>query len=172
MRIGITFYANKPRWECEVNQTAYMLAELFAALQHDVVLVHQSPTIIPYESVYTISELASVSTLDWLIDIDGHLSPTTRNRAAARTIVFLRTFLQFEEMNASVYADYPYQPRYLEDVFEIWCWDVLNPEETIPSIQTLFSCPIRRVPLIWTPIHSTIISTYHKEIYSCMSINY
>ena len=163
MRIGITFYANKPRWECEVNQTAYMLAELFAALQHDVVLVHQSPTIAPYESAYTISELSSVLTLDWLIDIDGHLSPTMRNRAAARTIVFLRTFLQFEEMNASVYADYPYQPRYLEDVFEIWCWDVLNPEETIPSIQTLFSCSIRRVPLIWTPIHSTIISTYHKE---------
>jgi GR25 family glycosyltransferase involved in LPS biosynthesis len=107
-------------------------------------------------------ELSSVLTLDWLIDIDGHLSATTRNKVAANTIVFLRTFLQFEEMNASVYADYPYEPRDLKDVFEIWCWDVLNPEETIPCIQTLFPCPIRRVPFIWAPIPSTMIGTYQK----------
>ena len=161
MRIGITFHADQPL-PSEVNQTASIFAELFVALQHDVVLVHPCSTIVPYESAYTISDLESVLTLDWLIDIDGHLSATTRNRVATRTIVFLRTFLQFEEMNASVYADYPYQPRDLNDVFEIWCWDVLNPEETIPCIQTLFPCPIRRVPFIWTPIPSSITGTYQK----------
>jgi alpha(1,3/1,4) fucosyltransferase len=162
MRIGITFYADQPL-SYEVNQTAFVLAELFAVLEHDIVLVHQSSTILHNNSSYAISEIGSVSMLDWLIDIDGHFLPTIRNQAATRTIVFLRTFLQFEEMNASVYADYPYQPRYVQDAFEIWCWDVLNPEETIPSIQTLFSCPIRRVPFIWAPIHSSITSTYQKE---------
>ena len=166
MRIGITLYADQPLASSEVNQTALLLAELFVMLQHDVILVHQCPAIVQYESVpsyCTISELSHVSALDWLIDIDGYLSTDTRNKVATKTIVFLRTFLQFEEMNASVYADYPYQPRSLKDVFEIWCWDIINPEETIPCIQTLFSCPIRRVPFIWAPIYSTTATTYNKE---------
>jgi GR25 family glycosyltransferase involved in LPS biosynthesis len=162
MRIGITFYANQPLLTSEVNQTAFILAELLFIFQHEVILIHQCPTILQYESAPSyciISELSQASTLDWLIDIDGHLSTDERNKVAAKTIVFLRTFLQFEEMNASVYADYPYEPRNLNDVFEIWCWDILNPEETIPSIQTLFSCPIRRVPFIWSPVPSIMTTT-------------
>lgn len=157
MRIGITFYADQP---LEVNQTAWVLAELFFILHHDVVLVHQCPNI-QYESVPSyciVSELSKVDALDWLIDIDGHLSNTARSKAN-QTIVFLQTFLQFEEMNASVYSDY--QPRDLKDVYEIWCWDVLNPMATIPSIQTLFPCPIRRVPFIWKAL-STCNHTYSK----------
>lgn len=162
MRIGITFDAEQPL-SSERNQTSVVLAELLGTLSHEVVLVHSCPTIVPYECAYPISELSSVLILDWLIDIDGHLSATARNRAATNVIVFLQTFLQFEEMNASVYADYPYKPRDLNNVVEIWCWDVLNPEETIPCIQTLFPCPIRRVPFIWKPIESEKIGTYQKE---------
>lgn len=171
MRIGIVFHSNKSLWSCGSNQTAFHLADLFVALHHDVILVHQFPDITSYESIphgCTISELSCVSTLDWLIDIDGYLSQDIRKKAATHTIVFLRTFLQFEEMNASVYLDYPFKPRNMEDVYEIWCWDILNPEESIPSIQTLFSCPIRRVPFIWSPsllqhMSANVNCTYNKD---------
>ena len=163
MRIGIYFHADQPLESSEVNQTAWIIAELCSGLMHDVVLVHQYSNI-HYDSIpisCSMAELSQVDALDWLIDIDGHLSMDVRSKAT-RTIVFLRTFLQFEEMNASVYADYPYHPRNMSDVYEIWCWDILNPEATIPSIQTLFPCPIRRVPFIWKPVTS-FTSTYHKE---------
>ena len=89
--------------------------------------------------------------LDLLIDIDGLIHPDVRTAASQKTIVFLRTFLQFAEMDASVYIETPYVPRSMKHVHEIWCWDLLNPARTIPSIQTLFPCPIRRVPFIWSP---------------------
>jgi GR25 family glycosyltransferase involved in LPS biosynthesis len=57
-------------------------------------------------------------------------------------------------MDKSVYIETPYRPRSMEELTEVWCWDLLNPPETIPSIQTLFSCPIRRVPFFWSPTYT------------------
>jgi GR25 family glycosyltransferase involved in LPS biosynthesis len=70
--------------------------------------------------------------------------------------------LQFEEMDAQLYIESPYVPRSMKQADEIWCWDILNPVETIPSIQTLFPCPIKRVPFIWSP---TVVEHYCKEVY-------
>lgn len=161
MRIGITFSPEAPLWSSGANQTALVLAELFSTF-HEIILVNQTHSEIEWfadtekPSYLTVSSLSCVSGLDWLIDIDGFLRKEDRKRISTHTIVFLRTFLQFAEMDASVYMDYPYHARCM-DVHEIWCWDLLNPEDTIPSIQTLFSCPIRRVPFIWSPTFLPIV---------------
>ena len=156
MRIGITFSPEAPLWSSGANQTALLLAELFSTF-HDVLLVNRTHSETEWfsdtekPSYLTVSSLSNAKGLDWLIDIDGFIREEDRKRISAHTIVFLRTFLQFAEMDASVYIDTPYHARSMVGVHEIWCWDVLNPENTIPCIQTLFPCPIRRVPFIWSP---------------------
>ena len=156
MRIGITFSPEAPLWSSGANQTALLFAELFSTF-HEIILVNRTHSDIEWFTDYekpsylTVSSLSHASGLDWLIDIDGIVREEDRKRISSHTIVFLRTFLQFAEMDASVYMDYPYVGRSMTGVHEIWCWDLLNPEETIPSIQTLFPCPIRRVPFIWSP---------------------
>jgi hypothetical protein len=84
--------------------------------------------------------------------MDGLIAAEDRVKVAQTTIVFLRTFVQFTEMDSSVYIETPYVRRSFDHVREIWCWDVLNPENTLPSIQTLFPCPLRTVPFIWSPV--------------------
>jgi GR25 family glycosyltransferase involved in LPS biosynthesis len=171
MRIGILFHINQPIWSSGVNQTAFLLAELFITLQHQVVFVHEPAELSYYHTApfnCTISELSCVSKLDWLIDIDGHLDENIRMAAAHHTIIFLRTFLQFSEMDSCIYVDYPYRPRSMKGVYEIWCWDILNPQLSLESIQTLFPCPIRRVPFIWSPNAfqtewKNVTCTYQKE---------
>ena len=136
MRIGITFSPEAPLWSSGANQTALLLAELFSTF-HEIILVNRTHSETEWfadtenPSYLTVSSLSCASELDWLIDIDGFLREEDRKRISSHTIVFLRTFLQFAEMDASVYMDHPYQARCM-DVHEIWCWDLLNPEDTIP----------------------------------------
>lgn len=157
MRIGITFSPEAPLWSSGANQTALLLAELFSTFHYEIIVVNRTHSDTEWfsdsekPSYLTVSSLSCISGLDWLIDIDGLVREEDRKRISTHTIVFLRTFLQFAEMDASVYMDYPYVRRSMSGVHEIWCWDLLNPEDTIPSIQTLFPCPIRRVPFIWSP---------------------
>ena len=131
-----------------INQTAIWLAELFSTLGHQLFLVHTTET--EKTALFPLISLYHVQKLDLLLDIDGQFSSELRQKAS-RTIVFLRTFLQFAELDSVVYLETPYSNRSFKGVHEIWCWDVLNPKETLPSIQTLFPCPIRTVPFIWSP---------------------
>jgi len=146
-----------------MNQTALALAELVG----DAVLVtNQEPTWPSgIERRWETASLHDLRGLALLIDIDGMLTGPTRTQAAAVTVVFLRTFLQFTELDASVYLETPYRPRSFAGVQEIWCWDVLNPPETLPSIQTLFPCPIRRVPFVWSPTVTEYQSTGRRFVY-------
>ena len=156
-RIGISYRPNDTLYYSGANQAALLLVELCTLLGFDVLLVDATnsdtkwwadypPPAVPTANLY------QTTGLDLLIDIDGLVAPDARAAAARRTVVFLRTFLQFAEMDASVYIETPYVPRSMKNVHEIWCWDLLNPAETIPSIQTLFPCPIRRVPFLWSPV--------------------
>jgi GR25 family glycosyltransferase involved in LPS biosynthesis len=165
MRIGITFCPEKSVWYSGANQTALLLAELFDSLKHDVMFVDRTRSETEWCSDYPkpdreIACLYKTTGLDWLIDVDGLVRPEDRKKAATKSIVFLRTFLQFTEMDATVYSEYPYTPRSFQGVHEIWCWDILNPANTIPSIQTLFPCPIRRIPFIWSP---SIVNHFSKK---------
>lgn len=172
MRIGITFCPDQTVWYSGANQTAILLTELFSTLQYEVTLLNRTHSNVVWCSDYPkpdipVSSLSKASGFDWLIDIDGLVRAEDRKKAATKSIVFLRTFLQFTEMDASVYSEYTYASRTFQGVHEIWCWDILNPIHTLPSIQTLFPCPLRRIPFIWTP---TIINhfskkqaTYHKD---------
>ena len=165
MRVGITFCPEQSVWYSGANQTALLLAELFESLHYDVTFVDRTRSETEWCSDYPkpdreVACLYKTTDLDWLIDIDGLVRPEDRNKAATKSIVFLRTFLQFEEMDASVYSEYPYAPRSFQGVHEVWCWDILNPANTIPSIQTLFPCPIRRIPFIWSP---SIVNHFSKK---------
>lgn len=162
LHIGVIYNPTADVFLSGLNQTAICLAELFHKLDYKVSLISNKQTDnlwwdeLPKLDVelYTIYDQNNV---DILIDIDGYVNPSYRKKIAKQTIVFLRTFVQFMELDNSVYPERPYLPRSFDGVSSIWCWDILNPEETIPSIQTLFPCPIYRVPFIWS---STVASNY------------
>ena len=173
-RVGISYRPNDDLFYSGWNQTSLLLVELFSLLGIDVVLVDSSNSDTKWWPDYpkrvSTANLYETKDLDLLIDIDGLIHPDTRVAAAKKTIVFLRTFLQFTEMDASVYIETPYVARSMKNVYEIWCWDLLNPEKTIPSIQTLFPCPIRRVPFIWSP---AVVDHYSKrETAACTGDEY
>ena len=150
-RIGIT-YRPDDELECGWNRTALTLAELFSST-YDVVLVTNQVAgwWDCLEKRFETAELHQTTGLDLLIDIDGLVTPAARQRAST-CVIFLRTFLQFTEMDASVYLETPFVPRSYDGVTEIWCWDILNPAASLASIQTLFPCPLRTVPFVWTPL--------------------
>ena len=155
--IGITYRPNttpSALFYSGLNQTALTLFEVFTALGWTVTLMDTTSgeeTWFPdYPAVGPIKKLHETTNLDVLLDIDGLVSAYQRKKAAKKTIVFLRTFLQFAEMDATVYIETPMVLRTMEEVEEVWCWDILNPINTIPSIQTMFPCPIRRVPFVWS----------------------
>ena len=150
LQIGISYASHSVLFDHGANQTACTLAEVFALLGHSVTFLSTSIEPLAYPSNGTVQSLYDAKGFDWLFDIDGLLSPEVRATIATRTIVFLRTFLQFAEMDRVVYIESPYVPRSMKGVHEVWCWDLLNPVESLPSIQTLFPCPIRRVPFIWS----------------------
>jgi len=163
--IGITYRASDDLFYSGWNQTALLLHELMTTLGFEVILVDMSnsdtkwwPTY-PMPSTINTTNLYQMPHVDLLIDIDGRVHPDVRNEFAQKTVVFLRSFLQFTEMDASVYIETPYVTRSMNHVHEVWCWDLLNPANTIPSIQTLFLCPIRRVPFIWS---SAVAEHYSK----------
>jgi len=153
-RIGISFRPSLDLFYSGFNQTALLFSELFTTLGYDVVMIDVSnsdgkctvPKVLETENLY------QVRGLDLLLDVDGLISAEDRVKVAHTTIVFLRTFVQFAEMDSSVYIETRYVRRSFEHVREIWCWDLLNPENTLPSIQTLFPCPLRTVPFIWSPV--------------------
>ena len=164
IRIGITFNPNKPLFYSGQNQLALTLVEL---LQHSytVSLIDYTNGEKDWFDDYPrpnidITKLYQTTDVDLLIDIDGITSESARQSATKKTVVFLRTFLQFAEMDSQLYIESPYVPRSMKNVTEIWCWDILNPSETLPAIQTLFPCPIRRVPFIWS---SAVAEFYKKD---------
>ena len=160
LRIGITYNPSLDLFYSGANQTSIILFELFKNFDYKVVLVDSKNTgtkKVPAIDFADLTPLYLTSDLDYLIDIDGFVDPYVRKGAAKKSIIFLRTFLQFSEMDNSVYPDSLYKPRSFDGVSEIWCWDILNPKETLDSIQTLFPCPIRTVPFIWS---QTIVSAY------------
>jgi GR25 family glycosyltransferase involved in LPS biosynthesis len=160
--IGISYNPNKPVFYSGLNQTALVLAELFS--QYKVTLVDytdgEKTWWDDYPQTITVSKLHQIRDLDLLIDIDGIISDVQRQRVAKKSVVFLRTFLQFAEMDAQLYIETPYTPRSMNGVSEIWCWDVLNPADTIPSIQTMFPCPIKCVPFTWS---SSVMEHFSKK---------
>jgi GR25 family glycosyltransferase involved in LPS biosynthesis len=170
LQIGISYASHSVLFDHGANQTAFTLAEVFESLGHSVTFLTTSIEPLEYPSNGPVQSLYDAKGFDWLFDIDGLLSPEVRSTVAKRTIVFLRTFLQFAEMDRVVYIESPYVPRSMKGVHEVWCWDLLNPVESLPSIQTLFPCPIRRVPFIWSTkiadhISQKKVSTKSNESY-------
>lgn len=159
--IGITYDSSTDLFLSGANQTAITLTELFQQLGYTVILLDRKNNDGKVDKFPKLdvcfSNIHNATNLDVLIDIDGLVNPSYRKKVATKSIVFLRTFVQFSELDKSVYPEGPYTPRNFEGINEIWCWDILNPPETLDSIQTLFSCPIRTVPFIWSP---TPISPY------------
>jgi GR25 family glycosyltransferase involved in LPS biosynthesis len=152
--IGITYDSSKDFFYSGANQAAVILSEMFQSLGYLVFLLDTNidstlPQGAPKLDLFFMKLYDAQ--VDILVDIDGYINPLTRKKVSKRSIVFMRTFLQFSEMDKSVYPEAPYRRRDFTGVSEIWCWDILNPIETIDSIQTLFPCPIRRAPFIWSP---------------------
>ncbi len=174
LHIGISYNPNIPLFYNGASQTAITLAELFLKLNHKITFVDYTNNDNKWWDNYPLIpntdtiQLYKAPVFDMLIDIDGIISEENRKKVSKFTVVFFRTFLQFYEMDLSVYVEYPYIYRTMKNVNEIWCWDILNPVESIPSIQTLFPCPIRRVPFIWS---SSIVSYFSTKVESFNNTN-
>jgi GR25 family glycosyltransferase involved in LPS biosynthesis len=172
LRIGITYYPGEAAHHGK-NQTALALANVCSSLWAEchVVLVNPKedggswwPSV---ERMAGVDDAAFSSlergSLEYLIDVDGLISSDRRSNVAARSIVFLRTFLQFSEMDAAVYPEMNYVPRHIDGAYEVWCWDLLNPPETLDAVQVGFPCPLRRVPFVWTPPSVEAVETVEPE---------
>ncbi len=154
--IGVSYNSLNQLFSGEAEHTAFLLYNILYRF-YDVILINNS---IESKDNLTIDSaingvaikknIMDVHELDILIDIDGIIHPDTRNRVAKRSIVFLRTFLQFSELEKSVY-DLDSVPRNFNGVSEIWCWDILNSPETLQALQSFFKCPIRALPFYYTP---------------------
>jgi GR25 family glycosyltransferase involved in LPS biosynthesis len=173
-RVGITYNPSIDLVSSGSNQTAILLYELFKALNYEVVLLNIKSTdydwwdTFPKYDNIKLSSVYQMKDLDLLIDIDAIVDYNYRKKVAKKTVAFLRTFLQFDEMDRSVYPEVTTNYRNFENVSEVWCWDLLNSENTIPSIQTLFSCPIKRVPFIWS---ATVADNYFKNNTNSINTN-
>jgi GR25 family glycosyltransferase involved in LPS biosynthesis len=160
LRIGITYYPGEAAHHGK-NQIALALARVCSLWEEcRVVLLNPKEDGCDWwtevERVSGVFDAAFSSleggSLDYLIDVDGLISSDRRSKVATRSIIFLRTFLQFSEMDAAVYPEMNYVPRHIDGVYEVWCWDILNPPETLDAVQVGFPCPIRRVPFVWAPL--------------------
>jgi GR25 family glycosyltransferase involved in LPS biosynthesis len=144
MKIGITYN----------NVCALHLYRLFLYLEHDVELIRLSDTdndvLLDKNTIY-INDI-SKKDYDILIDIDGVIRPGIRKRIAEKTNILIRGFVQFSELDKSVYPDSSF-PRSFDGVSEIWVWDILNSEESLDCLRDLYGCPIRRIPFIWDSCH-------------------
>ena len=159
LKVGITYNPSVDLFISGSSQTSILLVELFKNMgsNYDITLINKTSSDIdwwcnfPRMENVTLTQLHHDNTFDILIDVDGYVNPSYRKKLAKKTIVFMRTFLQFSEMDLATFSESRnYVLRSFENVSEIWCWDILNPAETIPAVQTLFPCPIRRVPFIWS----------------------
>jgi GR25 family glycosyltransferase involved in LPS biosynthesis len=170
LKVGITYNPSVNLFTSGSAQTSILLVELFKKMEsnYDITLVNKTSSDNDWWSDFprmenvTLTQLHHNNTFDILIDVDGYVNPSYRKKLAKKTIVFMRTFLQFSEMDLATFAESrEYALRSFENVSEIWCWDILNPLETIPAVQTLFPCPIRTVPFIWSP---SIAEHFSKDL--------
>lgn len=164
--VGITYRSSKPLYS-GMNMTAFQLMEIYTCLEQRVTMIdidNEDDYVPPFFSLSQISKVEWTQSfrtkgLDYLIDVDATMTHQDRERIASQSIVFLRSFLQFTELEKSAYIEAEYVPRDLEGVSEVWCWDIMNPEDTIPSIELLFPCRVRRMPFAW----SNMVIKYVQE---------
>ena len=166
MKIGITYNSNKDVWETGANSCSLHISKMLSSLGYETVLIT-----LAYEGVkeldsYNFKYINDINKdsdkVDVLIDIDGLVRPMVRKRIADRTIVFVRGFVQFSELDKSVYPESGLW-RSFDGVSEVWVWDVLNPEESLDCLRDLYGCPIRRIPYIWDPCHHILSNS--KDVY-------
>jgi len=159
MRIGIGYVVDGPSTNSSRAQTTLHVAEMCEALGHDVVLVLAGTTTgrgfwsdMDPEDWLTISAKdleRDKGSLDLLIDVDGVMPASSR---PARTVVLFRHDPAFRLLEKVPYLTK--SPLYtLQGVSEVWVWDLLTPEESVPLLESLFDRPVRRVPYVWTPSH-------------------
>lgn len=167
--IGISYNASNHLFSGEAEHTAFLLYNILHTYA-DIILINNScltndnisNDILPNNVRKSV--ITDVMDIDILIDIDGILYPDTRNRIAKRTVVFLRTFVQFSELEKSVY-ELDTVPRNFNGVSEIWCWDILNPPQTLQAIQSFFKCPIKVFPFYYTP-YSVLNISHLSSLYN------
>jgi GR25 family glycosyltransferase involved in LPS biosynthesis len=171
LKVGITYSPSTDLFTSGSAQTSILLVELFKELSesnYDITLIDTKtsdvdwwPDFPRYENV-TLSQLHKTTNLDILIDIDGYVNPSYRKKIAKKSVVFMRTFLQFSEMDMAAFSETrAYRSRNFEGISEIWCWDILNPPESFTALKTLFNCHIRTVPFIWS---SSVATHFSKGI--------
>ena len=159
MRVGIGYVVDGPSTNSSRAQTTLHVAEMCESLGHDVVLVLAGTTTgrgfwsdMDPEDWLTISAKdleRDKGSLDLLIDIDGVMPAASR---PARTVVLFRHDPAFRLLEKFPYLTK--SPLYtLQGVSEVWVWDLLTPESSVPLLESLFDLPVRRVPYVWTPSH-------------------
>jgi GR25 family glycosyltransferase involved in LPS biosynthesis len=171
MRIGIGYVVDGLSTTSSRAQTTLHVTEMCESLGHDVVLVLAGTTTgrgfwtdMDVGDWLTISAKdleADKGSLDLLIDVDGMMPASSR---PARTVVLFRHDPAFRILEKVPYLTK--SPLYtLQGVSEVWVWDLLTPESSVPLLESLFDLPVRRVPYVWTPIH---LGSFGKRVHKAV----
>jgi len=152
-----------------ITNTSLAAAELCTALGHDVTLVNVTNNewwddCKTLKGAYTVASLPDVSGLDLLIEVDRlMMSPATRKRLAATSILLLRNPFLLQEIEASLYPTTQTAKREYEGLSQIWLTDAAAAAEptAIQSLELLSRLPVKIVPYLWTP---SVAATHLKEM--------
>lgn len=91
------------------------------------------------------------SDFDCVIDIGGSVHPSIRRKIAQTVIVFLYNNALFDELQDTPYLTKDVK-RHIErgTVDQVWIWS--GQEEHCLLLSSLYHCPVRCVPFIWSPV--------------------
>lgn len=154
--IGITYLVkeNGSIFGSSRGYTALILRKMLESFGANVTLVHCTSEVKWWDDAVglegNIISLSDCSGLDLLIDIDATLSGELRKKVAKKTVGFLRGRVLFNELENCAYLQQNIIIR-MDNLEEIWFWDVFNPEEDLGALATLYKVPTRRLPFLWDP---------------------
>ena len=156
MKVGITCNIQYSIFGSSRGQNAFWLGQVFKELGWEVCLINQSDRVWwddaeGLENEFPVVHFKEASGLDLLVDVDGIVSPVLRRTWAKKTIVLICGSIAFGELEQCSYINDKFY-RNLEGVSSIWVWDLLNSEEDIRPFKTMFPCPVKRIPFVWSPI--------------------
>lgn len=162
MRIGITFKATESAFDSGHAQAVLALAERLTEQGYDITLVNCGTVewwsdISVLKNNYTCVKVDDGLKFDVFIDIEG----TCKNRSGTKNILLIKTNPTFEALERVPYISQN-AGHSLKDIHEIWVWDIIVKEDSIPFLRTLFqNKPVVRVPYVWT---SAILEAYTKGV--------
>ena len=163
MRVGVTTHIEFSMFSSGSTNTSIALAELAAALGHEVVLLNLRGTKDWWDDCETLRKTFKVQHLDAsgseaqepydLVFEVGSTTLTAAQRTAlgARCVWIVRKPFVLNETELSIYP-IAERPRDLSGVSQAWLLDDVTAPDDVTALETLTGVPVLHVPFVWSPL--------------------